>query len=141
MTRTRLMHAAALQPVRCADAAAHAAQTGERWTLWVRQERADTQYAEVEDVEPQLAVSKFKARWAKDVALDVHASLVSLRLVKCGPGVPTASEEAAAVKLDDPSLTLAAAGVTGTAWMLAKVAGACNTALREVACARAACRC
>jgi hypothetical protein len=53
-----------------------------------------------------------------------RATHITLRLVKCGPGVPTASEEAAAVKLDDPSLTLAAAGVNGTAWMLAKVAGA-----------------
>ena len=101
---------------------------------------AGAQYAEVEDVEPQLAVSKFKARWAKDVALDVHASLVSLRLVKCGPGVPTASEEAAALPLE-PRLTLREAGVADGSSLLAKVAGACNTAACTVACARAACRC
>ncbi len=86
-------------------------------------------------------VYDFKARWAKDVALDVHASLITLRLVKCGPVVPTVIEEAAAVELDHPSLTLAAAGVTGTAWMLATVAGACITGACAVACARAACRC
>jgi hypothetical protein len=113
-----------LQPVRCADAAAHAAQPGERWTLWVKQESAGTQYAEVEDVDPQLTVSKFKARWAAQEELKVRSSHITLLLVKCGPGKPTAAEEAAAVELDDPSLTLAAAGGTRTAWLLAKVAGA-----------------
>ena len=50
-------------------------------------------------------------------------SLVTLRLVRCGPGKPAAEEEAAAVVLDDPSLSLGASGVTGTAWLLAFVAG------------------
>jgi len=132
------MHAAALQPVRCADAAAHAAQTGERWTLWVKGPRGN--YGKFEGMDSEQDVYDFTTRWAKDVAPDVHASLVSLRLVKCGPGVPTASEEAAALPLE-PRLTLREAGVADGSSLLAKVAGACNTAARTVACARAACRC
>jgi hypothetical protein len=128
-----------LQPARCADTAAHVAQTGERWTLWVKGPRGN--YGKFEGVDSEQDVYDFTARWVSDKKLDVDPTLVSLRLVKCGPDVPTASEEVAAVELHDPSLTLAAAGVTGTAWMLAKVAGACNTAAREVACARAPCRC
>ena len=135
------MRATVLQPTRCADAAAHAAQTGKRWTLWVRPEGVGTQYSAVKEVDLQETVSKFKARWAAQEELKVRAARITLSVVKCGSGKPSAAEEAASVELDDPSLTLAAAGVTGTAWMLAKVAGACNTALREVACARAACRC
>ena len=92
----------------------------------MRPEGAGTQYAEFEDVDPQLTVSKFKARWAAQEELNVRPSRVTLRLVACGARKPSAAEEAAAAELDDPSLTLAAAGVTGTAWMLAKVAGACN---------------
>ena len=121
-----------LQPVRCLDATAHAAQPGERWTLWVKQKGAGAQYAEVEDVDPQLTVSKFKARWAAQEELKVRSSLIMLRLAKCGTGKPTTAEEAAAVELDDPSLTLAAAGVTGTSWMLAKVAGACNLRVAQL---------
>ena len=114
----RLMHAAALQPVRCADAAAHAAQTGERWTLWVKGPRGN--YGKFEGVDSEQDVYNFTTRWAKDVALDVHASLVSLRLVKCGPGVPTASEEAAALPLE-PRLTLREAGVADGSSLLAVI--------------------
>ena len=129
-----------LQPVRCLDATAHAAQPGERWTLWVKQEGAGAQYAEVEDVDPQLTVSKLKARWASDVALDVHPSFVSLLLVRCAGEEPTAEEEAAAAVLS-PRRTLREAGVADGGSLLATVAGACTTAARAVACARAACRC
>ena len=132
------MHAAALQSVRCADAAAHAAQTGERWTLWVKGPRGN--YGKFEGVDSEQDVYDFTTRWAKDVALDVHASLVSLHLVKCGPGVPTASEEAAALPLE-PRLTLREVVVADGSSLLAKVTGACNTAARMVACAREACRC
>jgi hypothetical protein len=133
-----------LQPFSpCAELTAHAAQTGERWTLWVRPEGAGTQYAEVEDVDPQLTVSKFKARWAAQEELKVRSSHITLRLVKCGPGVPTAiedataGEEAAAVEPLEPRLTLRVAGVADGSSLLAKVAGACITGACAVACARA----
>jgi hypothetical protein len=132
------MHAAALQPVRCADAAAHAAQTGKRWTLWVKGPRGD--YGKFNGVDSEQDVYDFKARWAEQEELNVRPSHTSLRLVKCGRGVPTASEEAAALPLE-PRLTLREAGVADGSSLLAKVAGACNTAARTVACARAACRC
>ena len=93
-------------------------------TLWVKLEGAKAQYAEVEDVNLRLTVSKFKARLVAQEALKVRAALVTLRLVACGPRKPSAAEEAAAAELDDPSLTLAEAGITGTAWLLAVVAGA-----------------
>jgi len=109
-----------LQPVRCLDATAHAAQPGERWTLWVKQEGAGAQYAEVEDVDPQLTVSKFKARWAAQEELKVRSSLITLRLVKCGPGVPTASEEAAALLLE-PRRTLREAGIADGSSLLAVI--------------------
>jgi hypothetical protein len=109
-----------LQPVRCLDATAHAAQPGERWTLWVKQEGAGAQYAEVEDVDPQLTVSKFKARWAAQEELKVRSSLITLRLVKCGPGVPTASEEAAALPLE-PRRTLREAGIADGSSLLAVI--------------------
>jgi hypothetical protein len=81
-------------------------------------------YAETEDVHCSLTVSKLIARWVGDKKLDIDPSLVSLRLAKCGARKPMAEEDAAAVELDDPSLTLADAGVTGTAWLLAFVAAA-----------------
>jgi hypothetical protein len=84
---------------------------------------AGAQYAEVEDVELQQTVSKFKARWVVQAKLDVDPSLVTLRLVACGARKPSTAEEAAAVELDDPSLSLAEARVTSTAWLLAFVAG------------------
>jgi hypothetical protein len=81
-------------------------------------------YGKFKGVDSEQDVYDFTARWASDVALGVHPSLVTLRLVASGARKPTAEEEQAAVELDDPSLTLAAAGVTGTAWLLACVAGA-----------------
>ena len=53
--------------------------------------------------------------------LGVHPSLVALFWVQCGTRTPTPADEGAAVALDDPSLTLAAAGVKGTAWLLVDV--------------------
>ena len=53
--------------------------------------------------------------------LGVHPSLVPLRLAWCGSCKPTAEEEAAAAALDDPSLSLAAVGVKGAAWLLVDV--------------------
>ena len=88
-----------------------------------------TSYGEVESVDLQQTVSKFKARWVAQAKLDVDPSLVTLRRVKCGAGKPTPKQEAKAKVLDDPSLTLAEAKVTGTAWLSAFVAGASTIGL------------
>ena len=85
---------------------------------------AGAQYADVKAVDLQQTVSDFKRCWMPQAKLDVDPSRVTLRLVACGARKPSAAEEAAAAELDDPSLTLAEAGVTGTAWLLAVVAGA-----------------
>ena len=85
---------------------------------------AGAQYVEVENVDLEQSVSKFKARWVAQEQLDVRPSLVTLQLVKCGAGKPTTKQEGKAKVLDDPSLSLAEAKVTGTAWLLAFFAGA-----------------
>jgi hypothetical protein len=93
-------------------------------TVWVkRMDVTGTRYAEVENVDLEQTVSKFIARWVSQAKLDVDPSLVTLRLVKCGAGKPTAKQEEKAKPLDDPSLSLAEVKVTGTAWLLAFVAG------------------
>ena len=80
-------------------------------------------YVAVKGVDLQETVDDFTARWVAQVKLDMDPSLVTLRLVKRGAGKPTAKQEAKAKVLDDPSLSLAKAKVTGTAWLLAFVAG------------------
>ena len=101
-----------------------APQAGAPNTVWVkRKDVADAQYVEVENVDLEQTVSKFKTRWLAQEQLDVRPSLVTLRLVKRGAGKPTAKQEAKAKVLDDPSLSLAEVKVTGTAWLLAFVAG------------------
>ena len=85
---------------------------------------AGARYVEVEDVDLQQTVSKFTARWMAQAKLDVDPSRVTLRLVACGPRKPSEAEEAAAAVLDDPRLTLAAAGVSDGCSLLAYVAGA-----------------
>ena len=51
--------------------------------------------------------------------LDVDPSLVTMRLVKCGTRKPEVVDEAVAVVLDDPRLTLAAVGITEGSSLLA----------------------
>ena len=87
---------------------------------------AGARYVEVEDVDLLQTVDDLKARWMAQAKLDVYRGLVTLRRVRCAGEEPSAAEEAAAAELEDPSLTLAEAGVTGTAWLLAVVAGACG---------------
>jgi len=106
------MHAAALQPVRWADAAAHAAQTGERWTLWVKGPHGG--YGKIKGVNTEQDVYDFTARWVSDKKLDVDPTLVSLRLVRCAGEEPTAEEEAAATVLN-PRRMLREAGVAARA--------------------------
>jgi hypothetical protein len=89
-------------------------------TLWVKpRDVAGAQYVALKRVDLQETVDDFKARWMAQAKLDVDPSLVTLRLVVCGARKPSAAEEAAAVELDDPSLSLAEARVTSTAWLLA----------------------
>ena len=101
-----------------------APQAGAPITVWVkRMDVADAQYVAVKGVDLQQTVDDFKARWVTEEKLDVRPSLVTLRLVKRGAGKPTAKQEEKAKPLDDPSLSLAEVKVTGTAWLLAFVAG------------------
>lgn len=80
------------------------------------------QYAELAEVDLQVtSVSAFKTRWMSTAKVDVDPSFVKLRQVRCGSRKPAPEEEAAAVELDDPSLTLAAAGIADTAWLLVDI--------------------
>lgn len=93
-------------------------------TLYVlRTDVEGAQYAAVKEVDLQRTVDDFTLRWMAQAKLDVDPGLVTLLLVKCCAHKPTAAEEEAnAVALDDRSLTLAEAGVAGTAWLRAEVA-------------------
>jgi hypothetical protein len=100
------------------------AQPAESWTLWLK--RTDVEGARYDlskHVEPGQLVAELIARWVSDKKLDVDPSLVTLRLVKRGPGVPTASEEAQAAPLE-PRLTLREAGLADGSSLLACIAGA-----------------
>ena len=70
-------------------------------------------------VNPSISVDDFKAKWASFKKVDVDSALISLKLVKCGKGKPSAAEEAVATKLDDPSATLLEAGLAPLSWLLA----------------------
>ena len=94
-------------------------------TLWVKRTGDGTQYDDIAAV-PSETVAQFKRRWVAQEKLDVTPSLVSLRLVKCGPARLTkdpaerkTAEEAAL--LLDPADTLAEAGVTDGSWLLGVV--------------------
>ena len=102
-----------------AQASAGAA-AGAPVTVWVkRTDVPGARYVAVKGVDLQETVDDFTVRWVVEEGLTVRPSLVTLRLVKCGARKPSAAEEAAAVVLDDPSLNIAEASVTGTAWLLA----------------------
>lgn len=93
-------------------------------TVWVkRMDVSGTQYVAVKGVDVLETLDDFKARWLAQEKLDVRPSLVTLRLVKCGARKPTPTQETKATELDDPSLSLAEAKVTGTSWVLAHFAG------------------
>jgi len=94
-------------------------------TVWVkRTDVPGAQYAKIEGVDLQQTVSKFKARWVAQAKLDIDPSLAPLRLVQCGSNTPTFEDEPAAAVLDNPRLTLNAAGITDGCSLLAFVAGA-----------------
>ena len=107
---------------RCA--ATQAPLAGAPITVWVkRTDVTGARYVAVKDVDGQQTVDDFIARWILQEQLDVRPSLMTLKLVKRGAGKPTTKQEGKAKVLDDPSLSLAEAKVTGTAWLLAFVAG------------------
>ena len=122
-----------LQLLRCPDATAHAAQPGECWTLWVKGPRGD--YGKFKGVNSEQDVNDFTARWASDVALDVHPSFVSLRLVRCAGKEPTAEEEAAAAVLS-PRRTLREAGVADGSSLLAHCDAALGSSAEGACCVR-----
>ena len=101
-------------------------------TVWVkRMDVAGAQYVDVENVDLEQTVSKFKARWVAQEKLDAAPSLVTLRLVNAAGVDPTADEEKQAVELR-PRLSLAEAGITDGCSLLAYVAGAVSG--QRVAC-------
>jgi hypothetical protein len=128
----QVRYAALHTPAGCATPCACAAlrplcgaQPAERWTLWVK--RTDVQgarYDLIKHVDPGQLIAELIARWVSDKKLDVEPSLVTLRMVKRGPGVPTAAEESNSTLLADPSATLRGAGVADGTWLLACIAGA-----------------
>jgi hypothetical protein len=126
-------------PAGCATSCACAAlrppcgaQPGERWTLWVKRTDVEgARYDLIKHVDSGQLVAELIARWVSDKKLDVDPSLVTLRLVKRGPGVPTASEEANSTLLADPSATVRGAGVADGSWLLAVSPGAvCHPPVR-----------
>jgi len=133
--RYAAMHTPAGCATPCACAALRppcGAQPAERWTLWVKRTDVEgAQYASVKGVDVLQTVDDFKARWVSDKKLDVDPSLVTLRLVKCSPGVPTASEEAQAAPLE-PRLTLREAGVADGSSLLADFAAGVSAGARHV---------
>ena len=92
--------------------------------MWVRRKDAPgAPFLAFKDVEVRSeTVDSFRTFVAAKLGLD--PSLLNLYLVPCGSRKPTAEEEAAAVLLDDPSLSLRESGVSGTAWLLASLAQA-----------------
>ncbi len=93
-------------------------------TVWVkRMDVPGAQYVAVKGTDVLQTVDDFKARWVAQAKLDVDPSLVTLRLVKCGARKPAIVDEAKAEVLDDPRLTLAAAGLTDGCSLLAFVVG------------------
>ena len=94
-------------------------------TIWVKRVNVvEGQYSAKKSVDLEQTVDDFKASWAAEELPSVRPSLITLRLVSRGARKPSVAEEEAAAVLDDPSLSLSDAGVTGgTAWLLASVAG------------------
>ena len=100
------------------------------WTLWVKPTHVEgARYAASRQVDPATSVDEFISRWLAERKLDCDPLLVSLRLVKRGPGgVPTAEQESEALQspaslLNDPSETPVEAGVADGSWLVAVFAG------------------
>ena len=97
-----------------------------------RTDYTDAPYTKL-SVASSTTVSELVALWAGARIPPVDASIVTLRLVRRGPGKPGPDEEEQALKpealLDDPRLTLQEAGLVDDCSLLAsfarKRAGAC----------------
>ena len=94
--------------------------------LWVlrrdlRRENGEllADYSVTRGVEPGISVDEFKALWARSKNIGIDSALITLSLVKCGSGRPDASDEAAAIRLGDPSATLLEAGLAPVSWLWA----------------------
>ena len=110
--------------------ASQAPQAGAPITVWVkRTDVTGARYDFIKNVDPQELVAELIARWVAQAKLDVDPSLVTLRLLKCGACKPEVDDEAKADVLDDPRLTLAAAGLINGCSLLAFVAGASTIGL------------
>ena len=95
------------------------ALSDERWTLWFRPTDVEgTRYVSLDAVAPSSSVGEVIARCMRKERMTARRSLVSLRLVKHGPGLPTAAEEELATPLSDPSATLSGSGVADGSWLL-----------------------
>jgi hypothetical protein len=128
----QVRYAAMHTPAGCATSCACAAlrplcgtQPAERLTLWVkRTDVAGARYDLNKHVDPGQLVAELIARWVSDEKLDVRPSLVTLRLVKSGPGDdPSEAQEQAATELS-PRRTLREAGVADGSSLLACFAAA-----------------
>jgi hypothetical protein len=112
-------------------------------TLWVKvvNTAGARQYAEVSGVDVQAqSVSEFKARLVAQEELGVRPASVTLRLVAVAPRKPPDLAELVATELADPSVTLAEAGVSSTAWLLAVVDAPPGPPREDVAALEAALR-
>ena len=129
----QVRYAAKHTPAGCATSCACAAlrplrgtQPAERWTLWLKYKQVDNEsrYFAVRGVDPARSVDEFIERLVSDKKLDVDPSLVTLRLVKRGPGDdPSEAQEQAATELS-PRRTLREAGVADGSSLLACFAAA-----------------
>ena len=93
-------------------------------TVWVKRAgEAGVQYVDLIDLDmKQLTVSRLKDLWlVREKDESAAPGRVTLKLVRKGVGKPTAEEEDDAQPLEDPSLSLEAAGVEPGSWLLAVV--------------------
>ena len=103
------------------DSARRTVQPGERWTVWVKTHTGNL--SKLKGVDPDCDVYDLAELWAGKFELSMHTTGVTLRVVKCGPGVPDEKEEAAAKhrKPLEPRLTLRVAGLADGSSLLADV--------------------
>ena len=91
--------------------------------LWVKRDGVDC--AQYDEIVARLGetVSQFKRRWLADKRLELDPGLVTLLLVRGAPPrhLPSETQEAQALLLANPALTLREAGVADGCWLLARL--------------------
>ena len=100
--------------------------------IWVKQkDRTGQQYTQISGVDlHNSSVHSLKERLIVEEQLSVRPSRINLYFVSSSARKPAAAAEEEAVLLEDPSLPLSDAGVTGSiAWLLATVASAASAEL------------